>query len=634
LLNRANRTSYERILWFKLGKDKSIVKDGYKALIIASLFDGEATLNEISERLVSEFNLPWLPTYILREHLKELLESGEVILKNGKYALAEKEKIELEKVINKRKELLEILNKNVIDGIKKYYKLDNTIQNEIINIVKDIIATFFTQASRLFVGYLMEEKKLVFDVPRLKEIIEEKTSKLKDPELSKAAERGIKEGFLNADPFTYEILFEIFQIYVYFEVLNIDTECKIPFNVKNTYLDTNVLMDLLLPTRDRHLLAKETIKISQELGIVNKYTKRTAEELITLIENYKKVSSLSEETLKKISQRDKGGLIEAFLNEKTKNPSLTFEGYCIWLEKAYKKILKEEFNIEIDDVEYEETKKHMEELKPLVNKAALINLDYKPEDSIDHDAFNLQNIIEHQKNKDMTLFVTDDYSLFYVSKFLIDRGEISKPLSVTLEVWLQALVFIRPLARIWKTSLEAFKEFLTQSLSTRLRPISMERLLPIAYPWLKDEYLTPEDLEDIASTKFIEEYIIRPQEKKRVPIVSFEEIVPKLIDEKLKQKIEKLEEEIKQVKEEKQQLEEKYLKLVKTPIKIKPLFFLGVVTFLIFISFAILSGFRILTIPDTVYYCLMILIVTLLGSSIFGEKIFYIIYRLKSKKLS
>jgi hypothetical protein len=235
-------------------------------------------------------------------------------------------------------------------------------------------------------------------------------------------------------------------------------------------------------------------------------------------------------------------------------------------------------------------------------------------------------------NNKYVFFVTNDYSLFYASKSLMEEGRIRRPLSVTSEVLLQALTFVRPLGKIEGTSLEAFKEFLTQTLYAKLRPISMNKLLSVAYPWLKEEYLTLEDLEDIISTRFIEEYLTKPQEEKvGMYTVTFEETIPRIIDRKVGQKIKKLEERITQLESEKKQLEEKYLKIVKTPIKIKPLFFIGIATFLVFISFAILSGLKILTLPDTIYYCLTIIIVSFIGSSIFGKKILGV-FKLLSKK--
>ncbi|MEM5854270.1 MAG: hypothetical protein QW228_07940 [Candidatus Aenigmatarchaeota archaeon] len=623
----ANRVAYERMLQFKLGGGRNLFEEGYRALILSTLYEKEATITDIKTRLTAELNVPWIPTHILSVYLEELVKEKKIRFENGKYIISDEERKELEETIARRIELWNLFNRNIINCIKKNCQLNHITENEIIDVVKDILSTFFTQASRLFAGYLMEEEKLVFDLPSLLKIIEEKVKKLQDPMAQEAIKKALQEEILKGDPIIYEFLYEIFQMYVYFEVLNIDPECKIPFNIKTVYLDTNVLMDLLLPHRRRHLLAKEHIKLSQELGIANKYTKKTAEELVNVIRTYKRASSLSESVLEQISKRDDGLLME-FFKEKVHNPNLTFENYCLWLEKAYEKILNS-LGVKIDEKTYEEINKGAEELKPIVEEAALKSLDYKPTDSIEHDAFNLQLIREIQcKEKCIVWFITNDYSLFHVSRILLDRGKISKPLSVTSDVWLQALTFIRPLTSEKKTSIEAFKEFLTQPIATKLRSISLHRLLSVAYPWIKEEYLTPEDLDDIASTRFIEEYIIKPQQERENRITVFEDIVPKIISEKIEQKIKKLEEEIKKLEEErnqavreKKQLEEKYLEIAKNTIKIKPLFFMGVVSFIVFLIFAILPALYRVAIPDIAYHCLLILIIVFIGSSIFGEKI-------------
>jgi hypothetical protein len=268
-------------------------------------------------------------------------------------------------------------------------------------------------------------------------------------------------------------------------------------------------------------------------------------------------------------------------------------------------------------VEVEEPAKALEQI---VINAAEIFLQYKLKSAIMHDAFCLQ--LQQAKN---SLFATNDRSLFYVSKILIENGKISKPLSVELSVWLSALTFIRPPANE-RTSIEAFKEFVATPLSSKLRPISMNKLISVAFPWLKEEYLSPADLEDIMSRKFIEDYIIKPQEEKIAPIITAEEIIPEIIDKKIKEKIGNLEKEKAQlvldkarVIKEKQEVETKYQKAVASPIKIKPLFFIGVASLIILVVFVILSAFLKISIPDVAYYSFTIIAIIFIGASIFGE---------------
>lgn len=620
-----SRIPHERVLQFRLSRDRNLIDDGYRALILGVLFEGGITdLEEINARLI-DFDISWIPTYILKKRLDELIKEGKVIFKNGKCFLAEKEKKEIEQTIETRDHVSKLLSRNVIEGIEKHYHLDNTLKDEINSIFKEIMVSFFTTSSRLIVSYLTEEQKLTFNVPDIVKIIDEKAERIQDPKLREAVKKSIKENLLKeAGPIIYEYLYDMFSLYTYFEILGLDPECKIVFNITKVYLDTNVLLDLLLPPRKGHLLATECVRISQALGIQNKYTKKTAEELVSVIREYKKAASLREDILERISKTD-DGLLKGFFIEKSNNPSFTFDGYCLWLEKAYEKILKDKFNIEIDNEKYDEIEQDAKELVTLVEEAAISNLEFKHSASILHDAFNLQLVKQLQKDGSLVFFITNDYSLFHVSKILLEKDEVSKPLSISSEVWLQALMLIRPLDKEKRASSEVFKEFLIRPLTARLNVISINKLLSVAFPWLKEEYLTPEDLEDIASIKFVEEYIIKPQEEKKEARVTFEDIVPRLIDKKVEEKIKRLQEENKKLQEEYksklEELEKKSKAAVPQLIQPKWLFIAGLMFGLAIPIIAGISAKMELSIPDSVYWIMGLLCFGLICTSAFGEKI-------------
>jgi len=65
---------------FKLGKERSLVDEGYRALIIASLYEGAATVSEINSKLVSEFDLQEIHTHILNKYLNDLIKERKVLL--------------------------------------------------------------------------------------------------------------------------------------------------------------------------------------------------------------------------------------------------------------------------------------------------------------------------------------------------------------------------------------------------------------------------------------------------------------------------------------------------------------------------------------------------------------------------
>lgn len=592
------------------------MQDTYRSLILSALYEKNVkSIENINSILIETFGIKPLPTNFLEKYLVELRSEKKVVVKNNEYCLSEEMRKELKSGLEKRLELRKLINRSIIDQVKTRYSVKEP--NKLINIFNDILLTFFTTSARLFSGYLTEEQRLVFDIPNLETILNEKSLVIPDVKLREALKESIKEEITKENSFFYTFLYEIFQIYVCFEILSVDPECKIELNINEVFLDTNVLLDLLIPSRKRHLLAMDYVKLSQELDIENKYTRQTSNELLEVIQEYKKASSFSNNVLKSLARSDWGGLIEAFFIEKVNNPSLSFDGYCLGLEKSFKRMLKEEFNVEYDDKRYRSVRKRAKSLEPLIKKLGLLMfLKYKSNSAINHDAFSL----ELQRNKN-SFFITNDKSLFVVSKYLIDREEISKPLSIETNVWLTALTFIKPL-KTEGSSFEAFKDFLVSPLASTLRPISMNKLISVAFPWIKEKYLTANDLGDIITRKFIEDHIIKPQEEEGIPILTANQIIPQMIDEKIKEKMNALQKENVERKRKQQIAEKNYQKIVSSPIKIKPLFYMGIISIMTICIFAFLSAIFNLSIPDIIYQCFTFLGIIFVGGSIFGEKIF------------
>jgi len=639
-LNNTKLLLDERILQFKLSRESSLIDDGYKGLIMCILYGKNITsIDDINYLVMEILNIKPIPTYILQKHLYDLIQNNFVIFKDGEYKLSIDKRKELEATFEKRIRIKELINKEVIEAVKSYYKGKIKIkidEDKIIDVINEVLSIFFTRGARLFSAYLLEEKKLVFEIPILENIIGEILDEFEDSQFRSVLKEVIVDKILKGSNIMYEYLFDIFEIYVYFEILNINPETQIKLKIEEVYLDTNILLDLLLPSRRHHDLSLQIIEMSHELEIENKYTIKTYNELFSVIEDYKKATTLSEKALEKWSKNDAGGIIEAYFIEKKINPSLTYEGFCLGLQKGFKETLLRKFNIKFDDKEYNEIDIQSKELEPLVNKYSNeITREYKSKESISHDAFCLQL----QKIKPLSWFITRDKSLFYISKFLLEKLEISKSLSVDAEVWLQALTFIRPPLNK-RTSIEAFKEFISTPLTATLRPIHMNKLIAVAFPWIKTDFFKPEDYEDVISSKFIEDHIIKPQEK-AIPILTFEEIVPKIIDEKVKQKIIDLEKDKETAIKEKEDIEKRIGELVtekfeiykkeydiikaKEIIKIKPFFYIGVILMIILIFLIYFSGIQQINISNTAYYCLTIIILILLGSSVFGESIFNLI---------
>jgi len=616
---------HQRILQFKFSRDSSLVQDAYKSLIMSALFEREAnSIADINKILFEKFCIQPLPFSFLKKYLTSLREEGKVSFDKGQYELAKSEKKELEETAKKRIEVKNLINTHIIERIKSTYSLEPSEEEKLIDIFNEIISCFFTNSARIFSGYLLESKKLIFNVPTIETVIDEKAHQIQDLKLRAVFKESIEEELKKETVFLYESFYDIFQTYICFEILSIDPKMKIDLGVKRVYLDTNFLLDLLLPFRKMHNIAVDCIKLSKEMNIKNIFHNKTSLELINLIREYKTAENLSESVFNEIAKSD-DGLILAFTMEKRQNPSLTFEGYCIGIEKSFRKQLDEKYAVRMDNTKYPEVELKAKEMVPIINIAAhKVMHQYKSKFALEHDAFCLELL----KTKKDSLFVTGDNSLFYISKMFIEQGKISKPLSVEKNVWLSALTFVRP-PRIEKASIEAFKEFMIAPLTSSLKAFSMNKVIAVAFPWLKDEFLTPKDMEEIISRKFLEDHIIKPQTEQISSILTTDDIIPEIVDQKLKEKISQLKEEnvaleqkTKQVLAEKEKVEKKYLAVGAAKIKNKPLFVIGLLSFVSLIIFVFLTAFLKVNIPDVAFYSFTAITVIFIGASIFGENVY------------
>jgi hypothetical protein len=228
---------------------------------------------------------------------------------------------------------------------------------------------------------------------------------------------------------------------------------------------------------------------------------------------------------------------------------------------------------------------------------------------------------ELQGKKRLTWFITDDKTLFHLSKALIERREISCPLSISSDVWLQALTFLYPLGEE-KSSLAAFKRLLLSPLSPSLKPISVEELVAVAYPWLKTDLIDPQTLTGIVSERFIEDYLTAPQEKADISMIKFEEKMKAIIDNSIGEQIDKLTADKKALEEETSRLKGELAKTKTDPIKVKALFYLGCGLLIYLVLLVSLSALQQRALDPIACGSLTTMVLAFIGSSIFGEEIY------------
>jgi hypothetical protein len=623
-----------KILQFRLNRETENIRDDFlKNLVRMGLFLGNKQLiriEEISETLCREYSICSLPTPVLKKYLDELVATGRVIAKDGKYVLPEKEKKEILRATEEKKKLQREIFDKLVSYVKQEYKhLSEDQEKAVIDNFRLFLTEYLTVKGTISAEILTRTSEQI-RIPGTIYLLDNTVQKLEDPRLQRIQKDAIIKLFTEADQSFCNFLYDALQKYIYFEVLDFDPECRVLergyISKMVLFLDTNVILDLICPTEERHEITKETIELAKMLGIKMIISSVTKDEIIAHCSKtntrYASLSKqLSEKALEKISVFE-SGLIRTFLQEKKSNPSLNFEYYVLSLQKSLERRLHSQFSIECEDKKREEILKDPDfsVFSELVSKCANRYAQFKDSEVIDHDAYCLLLIRELRiENGDGILgpsywFVTSDNSLDCVSDALIKDGKIGEPLSLRIDNLLDILSIFLPLEMAEQKSAtisSLFLKFCASSFTPPLPEINRELLMKIAGPWMEYDLLTSEEIADIISTTFVRDHVSARPPAESVENLAFE--VQRKAFEKTKQEMDKV---LGEAAELKKELE----KLRRRPII--PLFLVGLTSFVMILILAFTSAVQKLAIPDIVYICLTILAILFIASSFFGWRVF------------
>lgn len=588
-----------KLLQFKLRRETDyLLDDLLKNVIEAGLFlysagkEKWARVEDVAEILCKEYKICELPPEMIKKYLSELNVSKRVTSKNGTYLLFKERTDEISKVIEERKFLQDVVLAKLTASVEEKY---GKLSEEQKKLSKENFLLFLSEyltmkgyISARFLSRVKEES--ILPVDQISTVLNDTTKKIRDSKLRKAQKDAIAR--LCSDKDMIYFFYLMLQNYICFEVLSIDPECqaltKEMVSNRKVFLDTNVVLDILLPEEPRHDLTKELVKIARQLNIEMRVTLQTRNEFrfhLSKTDRAHKVmrSRVSEKTIEKMSKYGVS-LLKSFYKERKSNPALTFDGYRLMLSQTFRKELKDQFGIELDENPYDEINKHsdLRYFSELVERCAFRYAQFKEPKVVGHDAFHLLLIKElRSKYKDSNpldyWFVTQDNSLHCVSKNLIDEGKLLSPLSVEGHVFLDVLSLFLPLLTIEETTSEiseVFMKFCSSTLTYVFPTLSISQMVIFATPWIDYDRFTPEDLIDIASDKIVQDYINEPQlvPPEKIEPIPEDKIKP-VVDKKIDQKLEKLEKRVDNLEKDKVKVEKQ------TPYL--PLFLIGIISFLL-----------------------------------------------------
>lgn len=635
-----------KILQFRLNRETENVRDDFfKSVIRTGLFIGKKEwmyVKDINDILCKEYSICELPKRTVERHLKQMVNNGEAVSKNGRYSLSKSGRKE-HSDHNKEREKLEksVFGKLLRHITRTYGNLSKSQEELVKKNFRKFLARYFTARGQDVAKVLTATPQKIESKDFI-EILNKTLEEIEDDRLLGSQKNAICTLMSAPDSETAHFIFLTLQKYIYFEVMDFDPKCRVleraALSHKKVILDTNVIFDLVFETEERHDLVEEMVKLSRQMNVEVVFTERTKEEFLKAlskaVERYHHWSNrVSEKTIRKMLCFE-SGVIKCFYKKKKDNPGLTFDGYVSSLERGFPRMLWQTHSIRYDPNIHTDPidKEDLSAFRSLILTCAKNHLQFKDEDVIEHDAFHLSLIIYLRMNEEKSLlgakhwFVTNDASLYCVSKALMQQRKISSPLSVRSDVWLEALSIFLPLSVIkdeLKEIWSIFMKFCGAPFVPALPLIDRERLLKIAGPWMEPEWLTTDDIADIVSENFVNEYIHKPQDMEG----SLSEVISPIVSRKIMDKMTRLEnerEEIEQDRErtirEKAQLEarineyEQKTKLV--------LFIPGVVCVISVVLLALIASNYKMDIPDVAFWCLTVMAILFIASSVFGMKIF------------
>jgi len=579
------RQEFIRMSQFVFNREtEDIRSDLLQSVIISSLYtDKENKGMTIDDIIRSTKEILSLPFTIVEELLEKMSEEDKVISKNGKYFLAESEKAKISQIIQERTSKSNSIYEKLILKIRERYgELSKDQENQITNNFQLLLAYIFTRDSTLSVRTILGGiKEHILEPTDIEPIINYVLASTWDKNLRDLQREVIGELFLGSDEETRDFLYSTAQNYISMQILNLDPNClivqKFSLSKKVVFLDTNIIIGLSCPSQRENKVVKNLLKLMADLGIKVKFTSRTKEELIRVLnhsnDRYNILSKkLKDNQFQKLVEEVDDPFTMSYWIKKKSHPGLSWDGYYYRLPKKMNKILNQ-FSIALDEKSYEDVKSHpsMIYVHNLVLGCAKTWGENKPRGAAQHDAFHILLIKELRKKEPRSFlgpdhwFVTRDRSLYCVDQKMKD-GEY--PYTAKLDVWFSTLCPFMPLVTFNKkkrTIEEIFMHFMASVFIPSSRVIDSDTLIGII-DWIDFESLTVEEIMDITSKKFIKDYVKEVQEAReqgKEPKNNIKKIkaITKEVDETLKRKIEGITGELKELKTTMKQKDDTIMKI-------------------------------------------------------------------------
>lgn len=501
----------------------NIRQDLHDALVKQAIYlKGEkVTETEIKESVEKIINARDFPLPFLRESLGRLLKKGQLQAENGNYLLVTEINNQISEIIRKRQISLENAEKTFAAKLKSYNLSDEQCKTA-LEIVYEFLAHILSRDAKCATSFLAGKPSST-DILASKDLLDVIfQTKGVDPDI-----RNALRSFMGSVVWDeVEALFSaIAQNFLYLELLQLDPECNLlkkeALSKKTLFLDTNVVMSLLLPIHGYHEFTLRLLEIAKVLGVKMVFTEETKQEFLNRLDQanirWRSLRGARPSLLKKAHD----DFIKSYIYEREKNPQ-GWSGYFFMLRQV--ETLLEKKGISIYNYTPDSTKEGLPQNKELFKKvvsdvyyyADKVSNNIKPVSVAEHDAFHLLLVRDLQRASvsDMFgpqfLFLTYDVSLSYVdnkiNKHICVQDAIS---SIHPRIWLDVVTpFLSP--NIVNEELPSFFGKLMKSDFTYIPvTIHLDTLVEVAGPWLDYDNLTDEDIGTILRDKTVQSLVAK-----------------------------------------------------------------------------------------------------------------------------
>ena len=290
------------------------------------------------------------------------------------------------------------------------------------------------------------------------------------------------------------------------------------FSQVQIYVDTNVVLQLLLPDSPYHQSDVMVIQRLREFGARCMLTEMTRREVVAILKReeflVKRVPPLAPKLLPKVVTAIREPFVRAYYSAVLKNPNTKWE-YVFGRLEEVSELLTNLFGFEFDEAYLTDDMR----ADPLFEDTVLDVLDAfervrgrsKSWSAAEHDAFHLLYFSRQRKNEGHTrLFFTADRSLTLVQQKIVgfELDEFAVYSDQLLDV---TLPFLAP-QEAQKTAAQVYGDFFASHFASALSSsIPFEELSTLIRPWMEHEGLSEENVLRILQRTYLQKVATRSE---------------------------------------------------------------------------------------------------------------------------